>query len=112
MVVVDAARVKVKACYNRALGADPNVEGRIVVRMTIAPSGKVADARAADTTTLSDGELKRCILDVMRGLVFPATSASTQLQVPFNFVRQTDAGAPAPDAAAPRPDAGKPKLSP
>jgi hypothetical protein len=61
-VVASAVRLRMTAvqhCYERALGDDPDLEGRIEVSMRVTPLGTVSDVEVEENTTGSS-ELAAC----------------------------------------------------
>ena len=46
------------AIYNRALRDDPSLQGKVVLKLTIAPSGEVTDCRI-ESSELKSPELER-----------------------------------------------------
>jgi TonB family protein len=57
-LVFDKNKGSIFALYNRALRADPTLEGKLVLRLTIAPSGEVTFCEVV-SSELGDPELER-----------------------------------------------------
>jgi periplasmic protein TonB len=57
-LVFDKNKGAIFALYNRALRADPTLEGKLVLRLTIAPSGEVTFCEVV-SSELGDAELER-----------------------------------------------------
>ena len=57
-LVFDRNKAAIYALYNRALRSDPMLRGRLVLELTIAPSGEVTDCRVV-SSELSDPEFER-----------------------------------------------------
>ena len=55
----------VKYCYERKLRENPNLRGKIVVQITVAPDGSVSDAAVA-SSTIGDPDVEQCILSRVR----------------------------------------------
>jgi TonB family protein len=55
----------VKYCYERKLRENPDLKGKIVVLITVAPDGSVSDA-AVVSSTLGDPDVEQCILSRIR----------------------------------------------
>jgi TonB family protein len=72
-------------CYERALGAEPGLEGKVGVRFTIAPEGRVALAELAEST-LGSPAVEACVLGVMRSLEFPRPRGGGVAVVLYPFV--------------------------
>jgi hypothetical protein len=85
--VVRAALPRVRHCYERALGPDPELTGKLAARFTIGADGRVADA-GADESSLP-GEVDRCVVDVVRTLRFPAPRGGGVVVVRYPFVFAT-----------------------
>jgi hypothetical protein len=68
--VMLAAGDKLRGCYDKALGRNPNLGGDVVLRAVIGPRGAVESV--GFTRTLGDLSLDGCLRDVVRGLTFPA----------------------------------------
>lgn len=59
--VIYSHNASIQYCYERHLQENPNLKGKLVVRFTIAPSGKVIDAQIV-SSTLNNSALEQCIL--------------------------------------------------
>jgi outer membrane biosynthesis protein TonB len=57
-IVFDRNKSAIYALYSRALREQPELQGKVVVQLTIAPSGEVTDARIV-SSELNDAELER-----------------------------------------------------
>jgi periplasmic protein TonB len=57
-LVFDRNKTAIYALYNRALRSDPMLRGRLVLELTIAPSGEVTDCRVV-SSELADPEFER-----------------------------------------------------
>lgn len=76
----------IRACYERQLQAGrTGLRGKITVRWTIGPVGKVSAARAI-ADTLADGSVSACVLRVLRRIRFQAPKQGIcVVQWPFVF---------------------------
>ena len=72
-----------KACFNRAIKANPKLTGRFVYTFTIEATGKVSRA-AATAGTAESAPVDRCIVAAIKKIVFPKSSSSTTINYPFN----------------------------
>jgi hypothetical protein len=99
--VISTNAILVRQCYETALTArHPKLDGKLAVHFVIEATGKV---RSADinrgNSTLEDGGLEACILDVVRAMVFPAPTGGGIVEVHYPFVfaagTQAHAGSPA-----------------
>ena len=64
-IVFDRNKSAIYALYSRALREQPELEGKVVVQLTIAPSGEVTDCRIV-STDLNDPELERKLVARIR----------------------------------------------
>jgi hypothetical protein len=79
---------RVRYCYEAQLAHQPELEGQVVVLLTIAPqTGQVIAAAIDEASTLHSEPVTACILDSMRKLQFPAAREGERLNVryPFSF---------------------------
>jgi TonB family protein len=86
-------------CYERQLAANPNLQGKVVVRFVISTTGSVSSAQDAGST-LPDEAVKACILRTYQSMQFPAPNGGiVVVTYPIVFHpgdSATDAGAPTP----------------
>lgn len=83
--VFDRAKGSFYALYNRALRKNPALRGKVVVKLTITPSGSVSDAVLV-SSELGDAELEQKILSRVRLLRFAAKSVPEfTYEYPFFF---------------------------
>ncbi len=64
-LVFDRNKAAIYALYNRALRDNPALRGKVVVQLTIAPSGQVTDCRIV-SSELGDAELERKLVARIR----------------------------------------------
>jgi TonB family protein len=64
-IVFDRNKSAIYALYSRALREQPELQGKVVVQLTIAPSGEVTDARIV-SSELNDAELERKLVARIR----------------------------------------------
>jgi TonB family protein len=64
-IVFDRNKSAIYALYSRALREQPELQGKVVVQLTIAPSGEVTDCRIL-STDLNDAELERKLVARIR----------------------------------------------
>jgi TonB family protein len=55
----------IRYCYERELRRNPELKGKITVRVTVSPDGSVKDAEIA-SSTMNDERVERCILSRVR----------------------------------------------
>jgi len=82
--VIDAKKADVKKCYEAALTRNSALAGRITVSITIGADGKVTSVRVA-ATNLNNTEMERCLLEILKGLVFKAPGKEVKVSYPFTF---------------------------
>jgi len=86
---VRSRQAQLQFCYQeQGLMVNPGLAGSIGVEVTLAPSGAVAAARVTERTWSGAGvaEAEGCILQRLRGLAFPASSAAGNETYGFSFV--------------------------
>jgi periplasmic protein TonB len=64
-IVFDRNKSAIYALYSRALREQPELQGKVVVQLTIAPAGEVTDCRIV-STELNDAELERKLVARIR----------------------------------------------
>lgn len=73
----------VRACFERGVRDDPNLGGRVMMRITIQPSGAVSDVVSSSTLSAS---VLRCMEDAVRGTTFPADEHREPVTVSYPFI--------------------------
>jgi hypothetical protein len=74
----------IQSCYERELKRSPGLKGRLVVRFTLAPSGRTQDVEF-EQNELNDA-VAGCIRVVVRGWTFPLRpEAEVTIAYPFVF---------------------------
>ena len=75
-----------KFCYERALASAPNLAGKVALRFTILPDGRVAKV-TVDESSLEDAPVEGCVQKVMRSLRFnrPRGGGIVVVRYPFVF---------------------------
>jgi hypothetical protein len=62
----------VKACYDAALAADPNLKGDVVISYTIEKkTGKLTNMTVITDKTTAPESLQNCVMSAVEGLTFP-----------------------------------------
>lgn len=84
--VVRQHRREIKFCYEQELQKNKNLEGKVVVKFTISPTGSVAAASVA-SSTLNNGAVEQCMTSKIRRWVFPEPKGGGIVIVnyPFNL---------------------------
>lgn len=76
---------RVRACYDAELIDNPGIEGRINVRFTVGPDGRVTTA-AVGASTLGNPTLETCLVDVVkRCFAKPSGRRPVDLSYTFDF---------------------------
>ena len=84
-LVFDSNKGAIFALYNRALRADPTLEGKLVLRLTIAPSGEVTFCEVV-SSELSNPEFERRLVQRVRMFRFEARDVeSVTTTKPIDF---------------------------
>ncbi len=84
---VQQKQVRIQQCYRKALERNPTLAGKIVVRLTVGADGKVKAAVITENT-LSDAGVEKCLIELVRGLVFPANPGGGEVVVSYPFIFQ------------------------
>lgn len=86
--IMEQHKGAIYSIYNRALRQNAALEGKMVVKIVIDPSGKIVDA-ALVSSELGDPDLESKILQRIRLISFPASSvARTTINQTFDFLPQ------------------------
>lgn len=83
--VIRNALSRFKFCYEKELNANPNLQGKVAVKFTIAPTGVVAMADAVDST-IGDPRVEECVVSVMKSLQFPRPRGGGVAVVTYPFI--------------------------
>jgi TonB family protein len=75
-LVFDRNKSAIYALYSRALRDKPTLQGKVVLEVTIAPSGEVTDCRVV-SSELNDAELERKLVARVRMFRFEARDVAT-----------------------------------
>ncbi len=75
-MVFDRNKAAIYAIYNRALRDRPELQGKVVIELTIAPSGEVTACRVV-STELGDADLERKLVARIRMFQFEAKDVET-----------------------------------
>jgi hypothetical protein len=85
---------QVRACYTRALRANPSLAGRVLVRFIVDPSGRVVSPSSQITPIAGDraafSGVAMCIEQVLQAIPLPApTGGAASVALPFDFTPNT-----------------------
>ena len=85
-LVLERAKGSLYAIYNRALREDASIQGKLVIELTIAPSGGVTDVRIV-SSELKNAELEQKLLARFRALQFQQEDVDTLItKYPIDFL--------------------------
>jgi TonB family protein len=85
-LVFDRYKGSIYTIYNRALREDPTLQGKVVVKLTIAPSGQVLDCQLV-SSELRSPDLERKLLARIRQFDFGARAVDTLVVTyPIDFL--------------------------
>lgn len=85
-LVFDRNKGSIYTIYNRALRSDPTLQGKVVLKLTIAPSGQVTDLQLV-SSELKNADLERKLLARIRQLDFGAKSVPVMVVTyPIDFL--------------------------
>jgi len=83
--IVRAHIGEVRYCYNQGLSEDPQLEGRVVVQMTIGADGKIAESTVT-STDIEDTDVPECIAEAAARWMFPKPPGGKNAVVTYPFV--------------------------
>ena len=85
-LVFDRNKGAIYSLYSRALRKDPTLQGKVVLEITIAPSGKVTDCKII-SSELNDPRLERRLVSRVKMLDFGARDVETLIVTyPIDFL--------------------------
>jgi outer membrane biosynthesis protein TonB len=86
--VVAGMRAGFRACYNRGLSANPDIQGKIMLKIKVGPTGQVADVTSTTTGDLPPAVVT-CVEQRAKAASFSAPEGGVAVvQVPVSFVKQ------------------------
>ena len=85
-LVFDQNKGAVYALYNRALRKDPSLRGKVVLELTITPSGKVTHCKIL-SSELNNAQLERKLVSRIKLFKFPSKDVETAIvSYPIDFL--------------------------
>lgn len=83
--VINRHNSSIQYCYQRELKQNPDLKGKLVVRFTITPEGKVGDVKVI-SSTLNSPSIERCVISRIKrwddfGAIDPSKGEATFRQV-------------------------------
>ncbi len=83
---MEEAKGRIFGIYNRALRENPTLQGKVVFKLVIEPSGAVSSAQIV-SSELNDADLERKLLAAVRGINFGGSDVlQTTLNYSFDFL--------------------------
>jgi len=83
---MEEAKGRIFGIYNRALRENPTLQGKVVFKLVIEPTGAVSSAQIV-SSELNDPDLERKLLAAVRGINFGASDVlQTTLNYSFDFL--------------------------
>lgn len=83
---MEEAKGRIFGIYNRALRQNPTLQGKVVFKLVIEPTGAVSSAEVV-SSELNDADLERRLLAAVRGINFGASDVlQTTLNYSFDFL--------------------------
>ena len=83
--VINVSRAAIKRCYDRALMSNPQLKGKLSVKIVINQQGRVDSTEIVDDS-LHDAEVSKCVRGVIGRLRFPKPADGTAtVTFPFAF---------------------------
>lgn len=85
MKVINVSRAAIKRCYDKALISNPQLKGKMSIKIVINQQGRVDKTEIVDDT-LHDAEVAKCVKGVIGRLRFPKPAeGSATVTFPFAF---------------------------
>ena len=81
--VVRTRTALIRKCYEAALIKAPNLEGKIVVQLSISAKGAVTAVKDVSPTPFPDARARACVLARVKELTFPADVGPVEVNYPF-----------------------------
>lgn len=83
--IVRAHINEVRYCYDQGLQRNPKLKGRVTVRFTVSPNGKVTES-SLETSTLDDAPVGNCVAKAVKRWRFPTPTDGKDSVVVYPFV--------------------------
>lgn len=90
--VIVKHHIALEECYREVKNYDPNVKGKLVVRLVVSPEGRVKDVQIP-RDEIANTALDSCLTRKLRRLNFTRTSSKEgdqTLDLPLNFVDEEE----------------------
>ena len=82
--IINRNTPRVRACYEKQLKENPDIQGKVVVAWTIRATGASSGARVVRNTT-GNRTMQSCITRAVGQFRFPESAASFDIEYPFVF---------------------------
>jgi hypothetical protein len=86
--VISRMRASFRACYQKGLNENPDMQGSIRLTIQIGPGGEVVNVTASPSGTLSPAVVACVQARARNGQFEPPEGGSSAIQVPVTFVKQ------------------------
>ena len=83
-----AGRGELRRCYQEAFTANPNPDGRIVVRVQVAPDGSVLSMEVGERSGNLSDATAQCVVDPARVLRWEASGCTDVRNVSFTIRKE------------------------
>jgi hypothetical protein len=86
--IVVTHREQARACYDKALGDHPGIEGDLVIQWTIDPKGNVTQVSLdSSRSQITEPSVAACVAGIIKSIQFAASAGGyeTKAFYPFNF---------------------------
>jgi TonB family protein len=83
--VIQENKNQIRACFERLLNQDPDLNGKVQTQFTIGPDGRVLEAKVSQSTT-GNSELDTCVASRVRLWVFPKPKGGGTVVVSYPFI--------------------------
>jgi len=74
----------IQACYERSLAQNPELKGKVEVRVVVGPDGRVKQAKVVQTT-LGDAACELCVVERASAWSLSASKEESSFTVRFRF---------------------------
>ncbi len=81
---IEAQMPRVRACYERQLKSQTDLAGRMVLSLSVQPSGSVSNARIK-SDGVGNSDLSTCVVKVVGAWNFPQGSEAVAVEYPVVF---------------------------
>lgn len=79
---------RLRECYESRLKQRPDLVGTLSLDLVVAPEGRVSEASVARGSA-RDGELDRCVLEVVRSIAFPSFQGDeVEVEIPLRLTSE------------------------